>query len=198
MIFFNLITNSLTRLLQEKIWYVIPDGVKEWILWPVSRPSNSWHSFDRQPWIHPWLSEKNIKNFRTYSNVFLDRVLQSFKEAKGVTKNYGFVGNMANNLYMRACVLSKRNLSVSTILHPWDHTIMGQPFWEEFEGDLPSGAALIQDVSGDSFPTIKNVFSYEVINCQSIKTADLVWPMRFMDLKRYHDYFSFFKTPYRY
>ena len=194
MIFFNLLTNCLTRLLQEKIWCVIPDSVKAWIVWPMSKPSNSWDSFDRQPWNHPWLSGKNIKNFRIYSDVFLDRILQSFEEAKGGPKIYGFVGNMANNLYMRACVLSKRNLSISTFLHPLDQTIMGQPFWEEFDGDLPSGAALIADVSGVRFPKIKNVFCYEVINYQSVKTADLSWPMRFMDLKRYHDYFTYFKT----
>jgi glycosyltransferase involved in cell wall biosynthesis len=190
----KLIINSLTRLLQEKIWSATPDIIKSRILWPISRPSDSWDSFDRQPWNHPWLSVKNIKNFRIYSDICLEKVLKSFEESNCEPKNYGFVGNMANNLYMRACVLSKRNLSISTFLHPFDQTIMGQPFWEEFDGDLPSGASTIQDVSSISFPIIEEVFSYEVISYPNVKTTDLLWPMRFMDLKRFHDFFSYFKT----
>jgi glycosyltransferase involved in cell wall biosynthesis len=51
----------------------------------------------------------------------------------------GFVGNMGNNLYLRAVPLRRRGLDIEVILHPHDDHVMSHPFWEEFDGVLVDG-----------------------------------------------------------
>jgi glycosyltransferase involved in cell wall biosynthesis len=37
-----------------------------------SLPKDEWHSFDRTPWLHPWMSADNIRRFAAFSNLKLD------------------------------------------------------------------------------------------------------------------------------
>lgn len=92
--------------------------------------SEGWVSWDSHPWKHPWLSTKNLRRIKSFSEEFLDREkLASHNLETGL--NVGFCGNMANSLYMRARPLRNSGLQCSIWLHSQDHYPMSHPAWEE-------------------------------------------------------------------
>lgn len=191
------VLNSLPRKYQDAIWLILPASLRKHILWPISEPNDSWASFDQNPWKHPWLTQNNIKNFRTFSDGWVEMLLKSFEESKQMPKKkYAFVGNMANNLYIRACVLAKRNLSIDTHLHPHDQSLMGHPAWEEYDGDIPGNITTINEALnlGVDLPEIPSIYRHETLGYQSTQNKDLPGSMRFLDLKRFPDYFAYMPT----
>lgn len=79
---------------------------------------------------------------------------------------YGFVGNIANNLYMRAVPLRKAGLDISIFPHPHDKYMMSQPGWEEFDGDLPEGVTDAAELAarGIHLPHVHKVYEHSVIS----------------------------------
>lgn len=96
-------------------------------------PSDTWTSFDRMPWRHPWLTDTNIQAFASFSARVLDSLPQAPASAPA---SYGFVGNLANINYLRLCGLRRLGMDISLHLHPDDRSLMSQPFWEDFDGQL--------------------------------------------------------------
>ena len=98
-------------------------------------PREEWHSFDRTPWKHPWMTAGNIREFADYSRREVER-LSHLVEIQTLSKagRYAFAGNMANINYTRATPLRKRGLDIDLILHPNDAYIFSQPGWEDFDG----------------------------------------------------------------
>jgi glycosyltransferase involved in cell wall biosynthesis len=114
---------------------------------PAARPRDAWHSFDRTPWRHPWLTSENLAEMRAFSQ---GAYAWAHKEAEGAdpaSMRFGFVGNLANSLYARGVVLRRMGLHVDTILHPHDHYIMSQPGWEEYDGTVPPGVSSMADLA---------------------------------------------------
>lgn len=111
---------------------------KRWQLAGEPRPKAEWHSFDRTPWKHPWMSKDNIRQFAEFSKLQLSRVQDHVERAKSQRKQgrFAFVGNMANVNYIRALPLRRRGLNVDLILHPQDDFPFAQPAWEEFDGEI--------------------------------------------------------------
>ena len=109
---------------------------------------NAWTSFDQTPWAHPWLSTGNLSRFSVFSRQTLDQLSEVVRNSPNVPARYAFVGNLANCNYMRASVLARKGLPIDLFLHPGDHSLMSQPFWEDFNGEIkdlsdkPSEAAL--------------------------------------------------------
>ncbi len=103
---------------------------------------------------------------------------------------------MANNLYMRASALAHRNLSIDTYLHPHDQYLMSQPAWEEYDGDVPDGVTSVESAmaAGVALPEVPRVYRCGTVSWTDITELDLVGSMRFMDRKRFPDYFAYFPT----
>lgn len=134
-----------------------------------TEPCDAWLSWDRHPWRHPWLTFKNLRAMREFS-------MTIWEQAKSVRRmpcwppyrkfRYGFVGNIANNLYMRAVPLRKAGLDISIFLHPHDKYVMSQPGWEEFDGDLPDGVTDVAELAGRGIelPQVQEVHEHPMIS----------------------------------
>jgi glycosyltransferase involved in cell wall biosynthesis len=183
------------RLKQEQRWEALPQFLRNWLLWPRGTPRAAWHSFDRTPWQHPWLTPRNIRRFREFSEEWMDeleRRLGAHIDAPG--RRYAFVGNMANNLYSRARGMKDRPVDISVYLHPHDKNLMSHPSWEEYDGEGVEGVSTLEEAAlcGMALPAVRNVHRPPVMECADVGPAQLEPGMRFLDLKRYVEYFSFF------
>lgn len=104
-------------------------------------PTDEWHSFDRTPWRHPWMTSDNIRQFARYSTNELDRLARQvsrhglWEKVRG-KRRFAFVGNMANINYVRASPLRRRGVAVDLFLSPTDNFIFAQPAWEDFDGEI--------------------------------------------------------------
>jgi len=105
-----------------------------WLAQGQRPPHAGWHSYDRKPWRHPWLTDRNITAFAEFSRHTMDSL--SAKIAKRDTGRYAFVGNLANASYMRATGLARAGLDIDIYLHPDDRSIQSQPYWEDFGGTI--------------------------------------------------------------
>ena len=111
-----------------------PAVFRWWLAHGAPPPSNGWTSYDRKPWRHPWLTAGNIGAFAEFSRaVMADLAARAGPPPVG---HYAFVGNLANANYMRAAALARAGLDIDIHLHPDDHSIQSQPFWEEFDGTI--------------------------------------------------------------
>jgi len=98
--------------------------------------SNTWHSWDPTPWRHPWLTSANLRAARSHD----ERLFASLIDNPSLsgTGRYGFVGNLANNMTIRALPLRRRALQITLFLHPFDTFVMSQPGWELSDAILTS------------------------------------------------------------
>jgi glycosyltransferase involved in cell wall biosynthesis len=161
-------------------------------------PTNDWHSFDSTPWLYPWLTFKNISKFRGYSDTWLSK-LELVYEARGENqdKKYGFIGNMANNLYARAVAISHRKLNIDLFIHPHDSYLMSHPAWEEYDGEVPADIYTVDSAkaAGILLPEIDCLRdNLGTIQSSEILEADLLNGMRKADLEAYRDYFAYMPT----
>jgi glycosyltransferase involved in cell wall biosynthesis len=126
-------------------------------------PSDSWHSFDRTPWRHPWLTRANLSAMRAFSDRLRAEAARVRERAGRRALSIGFVGNLANNLYIRAVPLRRRGLDVEVIVHPDDGYIMSHPCWEEFDGEIPSGETSLAELRrlGTALPDVSCVSQQE-------------------------------------
>jgi glycosyltransferase involved in cell wall biosynthesis len=90
-----------------------------------------WHSYDAHPWRHPWLTPANLEAMRTFSQAIRAEAKRAAAACDPRQLHFGFVGNIANCLYVRAVPLRKNGLQVTQFLHPQDRFVMSQPGWEE-------------------------------------------------------------------
>jgi glycosyltransferase involved in cell wall biosynthesis len=76
----------------------------------------------------------------------------------------GFVGNTANNLYLRAVPLRRRSINIEMVVHPADVFVMSDPAWEEYDGELYENPADIGELRrrGVSLPTVPAVWRGEI------------------------------------
>jgi glycosyltransferase involved in cell wall biosynthesis len=99
-------------------------------------PRNEWHSFDRTPWEHPWMTASNIRRFSDYSRREIQRLSHLVESQPSRTGRYAFAGNLGNINYTRAAPLRRRGMNIDLILHPSDDSIFAQPGWEDFDGSI--------------------------------------------------------------
>jgi glycosyltransferase involved in cell wall biosynthesis len=122
----------------------------------------SWHSWELHPWNHPWMTHKNLKEMSDFSVAFLEKEMKSLKKVRASRLRIGFVGNIANSMYVRAKPLRRAGLQVSIFPHPQDKYVMGLPAWEEFDGTLPAGVTTIDQVKdlGLKMPEVEAVYQF--------------------------------------
>lgn len=122
----------------------------------------AWQSWDLHPWGHPWLTKKNLKEIKEFSGYFIkkEKEVASRRDSAGV--KIGFVGNIANCMYMRAIPLRAGGWSVDMFIHPQDAYVMSNPGWEYFKGTLPAGVSTLEQCSevGIQLPVVDGVYQY--------------------------------------
>ena len=180
------------RRAQQALWLRLPPRFQQRVLWPEGLPRDDWHSFDRKPWQHPWLTPANLRSLRAFSDEWLAGMLRTVeRDVDRPGRRYAFVGNIANNLYGRAKAMRDRPIEITTVLHPQDDFLMGQPAWEEYDGDGMEGIQTLDaaKAAGMPLPEVPRVDRHATVPWGDIRPEHLDWPMRFMDLKRFGPYF---------
>ncbi len=153
---------------------------------------SGWHSFDRTPWLHPWLTQSNLEKMREFSKQIREEAAVVAEKVDWRTMSFAFVGNMANSSYQRISALKQIGLDASLYLHPGDTNIMSQPEWEDFDGILPDNMVTIDQIRGSSIslPNVKDVFRISPINDHGL-SGSLPKFMRIADYVRWPNYFSY-------
>ena len=122
---------------------------------------DGWRSWDSQPWRHPWLTAENLSSMREYSRQMrltarhLVEEVEAGKhkwsevpahKAQPTSLRFAFVGNIANNMYVRAQALKCAGIDVDIYGHPQDKFIMSYPEWEQFDDDVPDPISSIDEL----------------------------------------------------
>jgi glycosyltransferase involved in cell wall biosynthesis len=120
-----------------------------------------WHSWDPHPWKHPWLTPDNLRSMREFSERFIENDMKALEQLDPINSKIGFVGNMANNLYIRAVPLRRTGHNINIYLHPHDDLIMNHPSWEEFDGTISPEDSYVKPYleKGNSLPSVTDVYS---------------------------------------
>ena len=109
---------------------------QQYIVWRNAPPFSGWHSWDPHPWNHPWLTIQNLSAMREYSAMIRENAKKIVEQYYVKDFHFGFLGNMANNLYMRAVPLRRAGTKISLFMNPHDNYVMSHPSWEEFAGTI--------------------------------------------------------------
>ena len=152
---------------------------------------DAWHSFDREPWRHPWLTASNLKAMQDFSKAFRADVRRFREEHSKKPSKYGFVCNIANGMYTTAKALRPLGAEIELFLHPSDDFLMSQPEWEEFDGGIRAETSYAEAVkSGFKFPHLKGVIRSEVTGDWS-SLSDMPSWVNSSDYFRWREFFSF-------
>lgn len=108
-------------------------------------PKDAWHSWDGTPWAHPWLRAENLTKSRIYEKELLGSLAEKVNECDTRDFDFGFVGNLANNMAMRAGPLREMGLRIDVHGHPKDDYIMSHPGWLLSSAEIEGSRLSIKD-----------------------------------------------------
>ncbi len=109
-------------------------------------PRSEWHSWDATPWEHPWLTAGNLAASRAFEKKLLASLVDRLDDAGPDGYEFGFVGNLANNMALRAGPLRSMGLRIDVHGHPQDEYIMSHPGWLSTELEINGGSMSVRDV----------------------------------------------------
>jgi glycosyltransferase involved in cell wall biosynthesis len=134
------------------------------------QPNEAWHSWDSTPWAHPWLSTENLVMSRSYEKSLLESLSKKVSNIDSRTKKYAFVGNLANNMALRALPLRANRYNIDIFLHPQDNFLLSQPGWEISDQIAPEGTLDYQRLRAQGFelPEVPGVYSCEANDASEI------------------------------
>ena len=89
-----------------------------------------WHSWDATPWVHPWLTPGHLAAAKQFDQTFFERLIARHGCEPPPGARFGFVGNLANNMALRALPLRREGVPITLFLHPSDRYVMSEPGWE--------------------------------------------------------------------
>ena len=116
----------------------LPADQRRGVVPPDLDPTDAWHSWDPTPWAHPWLTRENLRRAREFDARFFARLFEAHGKEPRPGSRFGFVGNLANNMALRALPLRRRGVPITLYLHPSDRYMMSQPGWELSDAVLPT------------------------------------------------------------
>ncbi len=147
-------------------------------LWHGNPPADRFDTWDPAPWLHPWLTPENLRAMRDYSETCLARWRQEAESLPSEPVRYAFVGNLANNMYMRARPLRRLGLDIDVYLHPQDHYVMSQPGWEELDGLVETSETDVRRLGerGIKLPVVPGVYQPPVSEAISAQDTFLRYP----------------------
>ena len=124
-------------------------------------PKEAWHSWDTTPWAHPWLTPDNLAATRSFETGMLRRIIDRYGGEAARSGKYAFIGNLANNMALRAIPLRRKGYSIDLFVHPYDRYVMSQPGWEIADITLPDKETNIDRLHdrGIFLPEVPNSFS---------------------------------------
>jgi glycosyltransferase involved in cell wall biosynthesis len=127
-------------------------------------PRDAWHSWDPAPWTHPWLTPSHLEAARGFQERLLGALENEISEEEARAPRYGFTGNLANNMAMRALPLRRQGYDIDIVLHPGDRYVMSQPGWERSDATLPDGVTDLDRLRalGFELPAVDGVVQTEV------------------------------------
>lgn len=178
---------------QERLWSELDDELQSELVWPVGAPREAWHSFDRHPWQHPWVTAGNLRSFRAFSDGWIDALVQRVERSLDRPgRRYAFVCNLANNLYSRARAMAARPVHIDVFPHPHDRYIMSHPEWEEYEGEAIDG---IEDLdaaraAGMLLPDVPRVRHVDPLPAAPSRDSLPAW-VRLLDHERWQAWFTY-------
>jgi glycosyltransferase involved in cell wall biosynthesis len=182
---------ALQFLLADRIDQLSP-GLRDLLFWHSRPPRDAWHSFDSTPWRHPWLSLDNLQSMKAFSaRLRSEAQAQLERIPRGDwTGSYGFVGNIANAMYLRAKGLRRAGIAIDVIGAPGDNFVMSQAGWEEFDGDI-DGLALDCAELWSRLPQVDRFFVFEPITeWPNMRLRQFPNFVRLSDFARWPDYLS--------
>lgn len=147
---------GLRLFVADKFDGLSPDR-RAWLAWRGAPPRDEWHSFDRTPWRHPWLSIGHLRAMKAFSAEIRATAIALLQKIPPSDRfsGFGFVGNIANGMYMRAQGLRRTGLAIDVIGAPGDSYPMSNPGWAEFDDDIrnddltgPAVQARLPEVDG--------------------------------------------------
>jgi len=162
----GLAEQAATRVLNTRFEAEIVAGLQGLPVRPAVRqeleklkPAEAWHSWDLRPWEHPWLTRDNLQAVSLFQMNLLARLEREVSEGAARAPHYGFVGNLANNMTMRAVPLRRQGYDIDIVLHPHDRYVMSQPGWELSDAVLTDGETDVERLrqAGLSLPAFDGV-----------------------------------------
>jgi glycosyltransferase involved in cell wall biosynthesis len=168
---------------------------------------NNWHSWDPTPWAHPWLTPANLRAAKAFDTEFMARLIETHGHAPDPGTRFGFVGNLANNMALRALPLRQQGLPITLYLHSSDRYVMSQPGWELSDAVLESGETDIDRLAamGVTLPAVEDSVVLPApetlpsgVSELAMETPATAWPppgipafIRQLDLLTWPNYFAF-------
>lgn len=156
------------------------------------RYPNGWHSFDKAPWAHPWLTTRNLEALREFSRKIREEAASVASKVEARRMRFAFVGNMANSSYQRISALKQIGFDASLFIHPSDNNPMSQPEWEEFDGVVPGSINTLDDLrnAGINLPEVPNVHRIAAVGDWRISGFPPSF-VRIADYMRWPEYFNY-------
>jgi hypothetical protein len=135
----------------------LPQERRNEALGPGDRPTDAWHSWDATPWDHPWLTPENLRASRDFGR----KLVAGLPRHDATGMRYAFVGNLANNMALRALPLREAGFSIDIFLHPQDRDVMSQPGWELSSACLSGPVTNVDQLAGLglALPDVPGVYS---------------------------------------
>ncbi|GJL65325.1 MAG: hypothetical protein NPIRA05_02960 [Nitrospirales bacterium] len=109
-----------------------------------------------------------------HQSAFLGRLNKKLPVENYRANSYGFVGNIANNMMMRAQPMRKDGYDIDVVLHPQDRYVMSRPGWELSDLVLPEGISDVDELAalGMDLPHVDwAVDETDQINAQKLINA---------------------------
>lgn len=162
-------------------------------IWRGNPPADRFDTWDPTPWQHPWLTAQNLRAMRDYGRACFDGWQKVAARLPDRDSRYAFVGNLANNMYMRARPLRRAGLDIDVFLHPQDHYVMSQPGWEEFDAVMDSPETDIRHLRelGVELPVVPGVYHPEVSAAHSDSEIFASYPhLSARDVRRWLPYLN--------
>jgi glycosyltransferase involved in cell wall biosynthesis len=171
-------------------------------------PRHAWHSWDATPWKHPWLTHENLSAVRRFDQRFFARMAAAASgNGARPAGPFGFVGNLANNMAMRALPLRRHGVPITIYLHPSDRSVMSHPGWELSDAALAAPETDVDRLraAGLNLPDVPDVISlpagiawFPDIVALAEATAPEDWPppgvpafVRQLDVLLWPSYFTY-------
>ncbi len=148
---------------RDRCWFRLnrmPAAERQLALWQGNPPADRFDTWDVEPWRHSWLTPENLRAMRDYSEACLERWRHQADALPAGSGRYAFVGNLANNMYMRARPLRRLGLDIDVFVHPQDHYVMSQPGWEELDAVVDSSETDVRRLGqlGVALPDVPGVY----------------------------------------
>lgn len=155
---------------------------------------SQWHSFDRHPWDHPWLSSKNLCEMREYGLKIKNEVSEIAHGLRHSKKKqaFAFVCNMANSMYTTSIAMRNTGFPVTVFPHPADDFIMSQPEWEEYAGGIPEGVEFTLSGFRDAGIVMPKVSGVERLSLSDVDYFDFSQMPKFVSRIKHLAYSEYY------